>query len=68
MRQRVYVPPTAFAQIYIGLGRPADAIDWLEKGYDGRDPDMVLLRMPSFDPLRSQPRFLRLLKRMNFPD
>ena len=69
LRQSSYVPPTAVAHIYIGLGRLDEAIDWLEKGYDGRDGDMPLLNTwPALDPLRSDPRFQRLLRRMNFPN
>jgi tetratricopeptide (TPR) repeat protein len=64
-----YVPPTSIAHIYIGLGRFDEAIDWLEKAYEGHDGDMVLLKTwPAFDPLRSHPRFQRLLRQMNFPD
>ena len=52
-----------------GLGRFDEAIDRLEEVYRGRDGDMVLLKTwPAFDPLRSHPRFQRVLRRMNFPE
>jgi TolB-like protein/tetratricopeptide (TPR) repeat protein len=69
LRKTRYVPPTALSHIYIGLGRLDEAIHWLEQAYDGRDGDMPLLKTwPAFDPLRSDPRFQRLLRRMNFPN
>ncbi|MGH7638870.1 MAG: protein kinase domain-containing protein, partial [Gemmatimonadaceae bacterium] len=68
LSRTTHVQPTAFAHVYMGLGDLDTAIDWLEKGYEGRDGDMVLLNAyPAWDPLRSHPRFRRLLERMNFP-
>src|SRR5713101_4933911 len=53
-----YVPPFAFAFIYIGLGDKDHAFTWLEKDYEQRDNTMVFLKAePIFDPLRSDPRF-----------
>lgn len=69
LRESTYVPPTAIAHIYIGLRRFDEAIDWLEEAYEVRDGDMPLLKAwPALDPLRSNARFQRLLRRMNFPD
>lgn len=63
-----YVSPTAIATVYIGLGQQEEAIAWLGRAYDRRDGEMVLLKTwPVLDPLRSDPRFQRLLRRMNFP-
>jgi tetratricopeptide (TPR) repeat protein len=67
-RQARYVSPTAIAHIYLGLGELDEAISWLEQAYEMHDPDMSLLKTwPVLDPLRSNPRFQRLLNRMNFP-
>jgi TolB-like protein/Flp pilus assembly protein TadD len=64
-----YVPPTAIARLYVGLGRIGEAVQWLERGYDVRDGDMVVLKTwPGLDPLRSDQRFQRLMRRMNFPN
>ena len=63
------MPPTALVRIYIGLDENDEAIDWLERGFRVRDGDMVVLKtLPVWDPLRSDPRFQDLLRRMNFPD
>ena len=43
------------------------AIDWLEKSYDERDPNLPYIGKPLFDPLRTDPRFQALLRRMGLP-
>lgn len=64
-----YVCPSYLARIYIGLGDKNRAFEWLEKAYEERSADLVWLRVdPAFDPLRSDPRFTDLLRRMNFPE
>jgi tetratricopeptide (TPR) repeat protein len=67
--KRSYVSPLVVASIYVGLGQRDDAIEWLGRAYEKRDGDMVALKVsPRWDPLRSDPRFQGLLRRMNFPD
>jgi TolB-like protein/DNA-binding SARP family transcriptional activator len=62
---RQYVSPVYVAAIYIGLDDRASAFEWLEKAAEERDDWMVYLRAdPAFDPLRSDPRFFRLLARV----
>jgi TolB-like protein/DNA-binding winged helix-turn-helix (wHTH) protein/tetratricopeptide (TPR) repeat protein len=51
------------AVIYAALGDSDQAMNWLEKGYEGRFNPGVLLR-PGFDPLRSDPRFQDLVRRV----
>ena len=57
------------ALIELGLGNNDQAIAWLEKMYqDHVDESLLDLKSePIFDPLRSDPRFQELLRRMNFP-
>jgi TolB-like protein len=43
------------------------AMDWLEKAYEEHDPNLPYLGVPYFDPLRSNPRFQELLRKMNLP-
>jgi serine/threonine-protein kinase len=52
--------------IYAALGNRDQAMNWLEKGYEERFNPGVLLR-PGFDPLRSDPRFETLVRRIGLP-
>jgi TolB-like protein/DNA-binding winged helix-turn-helix (wHTH) protein/Tfp pilus assembly protein PilF len=62
-------PPDAFsnaaeiALIYVSLNDKDQAMVWLEKAYAERFNPAVLMR-PCFDPLRSDPRFQDLLRRI----
>ena len=62
-----FVPATYRAIIYAGLEDKDKAFEWLEKGYDERsigEGGMIIVD-PGFDPLRSDPRYKDLLRRMN---
>jgi TolB-like protein/DNA-binding winged helix-turn-helix (wHTH) protein/Flp pilus assembly protein TadD len=60
-----YVSPFAFALIYTGLGEKEQAFDWLEKAYQQRDPSLSTIGGdPRLDPLRADPRFQNLLRRV----
>ena len=68
LSKRQYVSAFAVAIPYAGLNDSDKAIAWLEHAYNERDPIMCMLKVfPWFDPLRSDPRFQDLLRRMNFP-
>jgi tetratricopeptide (TPR) repeat protein len=58
-----YSNASEIATIYAALGDSDQAITWLEKGYAERFNPGVLLR-PGFDPLRSDPRFQALVRRV----
>ena len=63
-----YVDPSFVAGIYAGLGEKDKAIEWLTKAYEEHSLNICLLKVaPRFDPLRSDPRFQALLRRMNLP-
>lgn len=63
-----YVPAFPIAIVHAGLGRTKDALDWLDKAYDQRDPGMVWLKVdPRLDGLRSDSRFQSLVARLRFP-
>jgi tetratricopeptide (TPR) repeat protein len=69
LSKQQYVPAGSRAKIYMGFGDRDKALEWLEKGYDERSiastvPGMIKVD-PVFDPLRSDPRFTNLLRRMN---
>ena len=60
-----YVFPISFARIYVGLGDKEQAFAWLEKGYEERAAPLFYLKVdPIWDPLRSDPRFNDLLRRI----
>jgi tetratricopeptide (TPR) repeat protein len=60
-----YVPAVYFAVIYTGLNRKDEAFYWLDKAFAERCEYLVYLRTePLADPLRSDPRFPRLLARL----
>jgi Flp pilus assembly protein TadD len=60
--------PAILCMVPIGLGDTDAAFGLLEKGYKMHDYQMSSLKVdPYFAPLRSDPRFQGLLRRMNFP-
>jgi len=52
---------------YISAGDKIRAIDWLEKAYEDRDPNLPYIGKPVWDSVRDDPRFQDLLRRMDFP-
>jgi serine/threonine-protein kinase len=66
---RMYVSPYYRAEIHAGLGERKEALAWLEKAYEERANLLVFLQVePRLDPLRDDPQFQDLLRRMNFPE
>ena len=60
-----YVTPFSFALIHLGLGGADQALDWIEKGVAERAGDAVGLKAnPVWDDLRSEPRFVELVKKI----
>jgi tetratricopeptide (TPR) repeat protein len=65
MSSRRFVSPFCTAIIYVGLGDKVRALDGLEKAYEARSWALLWLKMDRiFDPLRSEPRFIALLKKV----
>ena len=63
-----YVFPSVFAYAHLGLGDKDQALTYLEQTYEEQDPALFFLKVsPFLDPLRSEPRFQDLLRRVNFP-
>jgi eukaryotic-like serine/threonine-protein kinase len=63
-----YTPAMAFAIVHVGLGEHDQALNWLDKASEERFNRLAYLRRePSWDPLRSDPRFVDLLRRINLP-
>lgn len=62
---RSYVSPSVVAIIYGGLDQHDQAFASLDKAFDERDSLLVFLKVePTFDRLRSDARFTRLLQRI----
>jgi len=69
LAKKQYIQPYAFALIHTGLGENDKALEWLERAYQDRNGWMPFLQVePRLDPLRSDPRFQDLVRRMNFPE
>ena len=57
------------AGVYSGLNEKDKAFEWLEKDFQNRDSRLPTFRWEmQFQPLRDDPRFNDLLKRMNLPE
>jgi tetratricopeptide (TPR) repeat protein len=62
----VFVPPTSFAWIHLGLGEIDDFFTWMTRAIDARDHMITPLKTyPFLDPIRSDPRYGDLLRQMN---
>jgi tetratricopeptide (TPR) repeat protein len=63
-----YVSAYSVAMVYAELGDKDQALNWLEKGYQERATKMAFLKIdPFFDNLRSEPRFVELVRRVGLP-
>ena len=63
--KRQYVPPYDIALIYVGLGEKDKAFAWLEKAYNDHSTEMIYFKVdPMLTPLRTDPRYENLLRRM----
>jgi len=69
LQQKQYVDPVAFAAIHGALGEVNEALDWYEKAYADRTPNMVFAGILSgFSPeLAGNARYQALVDRMGFP-
>jgi serine/threonine protein kinase/Tfp pilus assembly protein PilF len=63
--KRDYVPSHEIAALYLGLGRNEEALRWFRKAFDEHSGFMVYLKIePALDPIRSDPRFVELIKKV----
>jgi adenylate cyclase len=57
--------PLSFAVAYIGLGNNDKAMVWLEKAYTEHSSSLSAIKVdPTYDPVRSDPRFQDLVRRI----
>lgn len=63
-----YVGGMRIAAAFDYGGNPEKAIEWLQRAYESRNPNMVYLSViPYSDVVRSDARFAALLRRLNLP-
>ena len=55
------------AGTYFAAGEKDLAIDWFEKAYEDHEPNLPYIGRPYWNPLRTETRFLDLLRKMNLP-
>jgi serine/threonine-protein kinase len=66
---RSYVPAYWFALVYTGLGRREEALRALERAYEERSTVLAYLLIdPRLAPLRQEPRYLALARRLSGED
>jgi TolB-like protein/DNA-binding winged helix-turn-helix (wHTH) protein/Tfp pilus assembly protein PilF len=68
LSEHKYVPATDKALIYAGLDEKDKSFAWLDKAYQEHSFTLSNLKIePRFDPLRSDPRFADMLRRIGLP-
>jgi TolB-like protein/lipoprotein NlpI len=66
--RRGYVNPMSFALIHVGLGQVEEAFGWLERAHETRAFLLPFIGVDlPYEPMRSDPRFASLLRRMGLP-
>ena len=68
LKKHRYVTPAALVNVYIGLANKDQAFVWLEKAFEERSNYLAYLKVfPILDPLRADPRFADLIRRVGLP-
>jgi Flp pilus assembly protein TadD len=64
-----YVPTCRIAAIYVALDDKEKAFEELNKAFEARDWELHRVKADSYwIPLRNEPRFKEMLKRLNLPE
>ena len=66
--ERRYVRAEEIAGIWAALGDRDRAFRWLDRAYEERSAGMPFLAYPMYDPLRSDPRFRALERKVGLPE
>ncbi|MBW6500290.1 MAG: TIR domain-containing protein [Bacteroidales bacterium] len=67
LSETTFVDPAMFSLVYLMAGNNERALDCWEKAYEIHSPSMPYLRMPAFDPIRDEPRFREIARKMGLP-
>ncbi len=59
-----WMPPTYIGWAYLALGEHDEAFVWFDKAFKERDPQLLFQEWPMWDPIKSDPRYLALVKKM----
>ena len=65
--KETFISPYFIAYVYAYAGKKEQTLDWLERGYEMKDPNMPYIHCGVWNILRDEPRFQDLLRRMNLP-
>jgi TolB-like protein/Flp pilus assembly protein TadD len=69
LHEQGIVPSGSVAILHGALGESNEAFAWLEKAYEERDPQLTYIKAGRrFEPLRKDPRFEQLVRRVGLPD
>jgi predicted Zn-dependent protease len=67
--KKQFISPYLLAIIQVGLDQKQRAIELLEEAYTVNSIDLVQAKVdPKLDPLRDDPRFMGLMKKIGFPE
>ncbi|MGA8872610.1 MAG: tetratricopeptide repeat protein, partial [Candidatus Acidiferrales bacterium] len=68
-RNTGYVPAAALVNAYLGLGENEQAFIWLEEAYKEQSNMLQFVKVhPYFDPIRGDPRFADLVRRVGLSE
>jgi adenylate cyclase len=66
--EKEYIIPGDIVSLYVMAGNKEKTLDWLEKGYELRDPLTPYIGRPFFTSLLlNEPRYQELLRKLNIP-
>ena len=69
MSKRQFISGSEIALLHAALGEPDLALAQLERAYREHEPQLARLKVdPMLDPLRSDARFITLVRKMNLED
>ena len=64
-----YVSPTVLAYLYLALEENDQVFEQLNRAFEVNDPELTWLKtLPFYDPIRTDPRYIELLRKMDLDD